>query len=64
MKKWVVCQGKGGPKTADLNQLSFPRIADCEFQEGGPEKRGVGKANGNKKGPFLAGQYDFKVLFE
>jgi hypothetical protein len=29
-----------------------------------PEKRAVGKANGNKKGPFLAGRYDFKVLIE
>jgi hypothetical protein len=64
MKKGVVCQGKGVPKTAGLNQLSFPKMADCGFQEGQPEKRGVGKANRNKKGPFSAGHYGFKVLFE
>jgi hypothetical protein len=64
MKKRVVCQGKGVSSIAVLNHLCFTRMADWGFQEGGPEERGVGKANRNKKGPFLAGPYDFKIFIE
>jgi hypothetical protein len=62
MKKGIVCQGKGIPMITDLYQVCFEKMAGCGFQGGGPEERGVGKAKGNKKGPFLAGPYHFKIL--